>query len=39
MAAILSSRQTFSPEIIPEVDYTKKIAMSISDILSFWSML
>ena len=39
MAAILSSRQTFSPEIIPEVEYTKKIAMSISDILSFWSML
>ena len=39
MAAILSSRQTFLPEIIPEVEYTRKIAMSISDILSFWSML
>ena len=39
MAAILSSRKTFLPEIIPEVEYTKKIAMSISDILSFWSML
>ena len=38
-AAILSSRQTFSPEVIPEVEYIKKIAMSISDILSFWSML
>ena len=33
MAAILSS------EIIPEVEYIRKIAMSISDILSFWSML
>ena len=33
MAAILSSRQTF----LPEVEYTGKIAMSISDILSFWS--
>ena len=39
MAAILSSRQTFLPEIIPEVEYTKKIAMSISGILSFWTML
>ena len=39
MAAILSSRQTFSPEVIPEVEYIKKIAMSISDILSFWSTL
>ena len=39
MAAILSSRQTFLPEILPEVEYTRKIAMSISDILSFWSML
>ena len=39
MAAILSSRQTFLPKVIPEVGYTRKIAMSISDILSFWSML
>ena len=35
MAAILSSRQNFLPEVIPEVEYTKKIAMTISDILSF----
>ena len=39
MAAILSSRQTFLLEVIPEVEYTRKIAMSMSDILSFWSML
>ena len=39
MAAILSSRQTFLPEVIPEVEYTIKIDISISDILSFWSML
>ena len=38
MAIILSSRQTILPEVIPEVEYTRKIAMSISDILSFWSM-
>ena len=37
MAAILSSQQTFLLEVIPEVEYTRKIAMSISDILSFWS--
>ena len=36
---ILSSRQTFVPKVIPEVEYTRKIAMSISDILSFWSTL
>ena len=35
MAAILSSRKIF----LPEVEYTRKIAMSITDILSFWSML
>ena len=29
----------FLPEVIPEVEYTRKIAMSISDILSFWSTL
>ena len=29
----------FLPEIIPDVEYTRKIAMSISDILSFWSTL
>ena len=39
MAAILSSRQTLLPEIIPEVEYIRKIAMSISNILSLWSML
>ena len=36
MHTILSSR---SPEVIPEVEYTKKIAISINDILSFWSTL
>ena len=39
MAAILSSRQTFLPEVIPEVEYIRKIAISTSDIWSFWSML
>ena len=39
MAAISSSRQTFSPEVIPEVEHTKRVAISISDILSFWSTL
>ena len=39
MASILSSRQTFLPEVIPEIEYTKKIAISISDILSFWLTL
>ena len=39
MAAILSSQQTFLPEVIPEVEYAKKMAMTISDILSFWSTL
>ena len=39
IVAILSSRQTFLPEVIPEVEYIRKIAMSISDILSVWSML
>ena len=34
MAAILSSR-IFLLEVIPEVEYTRNIAMSISDILSF----
>ena len=33
MAAILSSRQTFLLEIIPEVEYTREIAMGISNIL------
>ena len=37
MAAIMSSQQTFSAEVIPEVEYARKIAISISDILSFWS--
>ena len=39
MTTILRSRQTFLPEVIPEVEYTRKIAMSISDIPSFWSTL
>ena len=29
----------FLPEVIPEVEYTRKMAISISDILSFWSTL
>ena len=29
----------FSPEVIPEGEYTRKIAMSISEILIFWSTL
>ena len=33
----LSSRQTFSSEVIPEVEHARKIAISISGILSFWS--
>ena len=33
MAAILSSRQIFLPEVTPEVEYATKIAMSICDIL------
>ena len=39
MAAISISQQTFLLEVIPEVEYTRKKAISISDILSFWSML
>ena len=40
MVVILESWQTFfSSEVIPEVEYAVKIAKSISDILSFWSML
>ena len=39
MAAILSSRQTILREVIPEVEYTRKIAISISDIWNFWSTL
>ena len=35
MVAISSLRQTFLLEVIPEVEYTRNIAMSISDILSF----
>ena len=38
MAAILSSRQTFLPEVISEVEYTRKIAMSMSYILNFWAL-
>ena len=39
MAAILSSRRFFLPEVMPKFEYTRKIAMIICDILSFWSML
>ena len=39
MAAILSPTNFFLPEVIPEVEYTRKIAVGISDILSFWSKL
>ena len=39
IAAILRSRQTFLLEVIPEVEYTRKIANNIFEILSFWSML
>ena len=35
MAAILSSQQTFLPEAIPEVEYTRNMAISISDIWAF----
>ena len=35
MTAILSSWQTILPNVIPEVEYTKKIAMNISDTLNF----
>ena len=38
MAAVLSSRQIFLPELTAEVEYAAKIAMSICDILSIWSM-
>ena len=31
----MSSRQTFSPEVMPEVECTRKIAISISDIWAF----
>ena len=34
MVAILSSRQAFLPEVIPEVEYTRKIAVSIP---TFWA--
>ena len=39
MVAILSLQQTFSPEVIPEFEYIKQIAISISNILGFWSTL
>ena len=35
MAAILSSQQTFLPGVVPEVEYTRKLAISIYAILSF----
>ena len=39
MATIMRSQQTFLLEDLPEVEYGSKIAMNISDILSFWSIL
>ena len=39
MAAILGSQRIFLPEVKLEFEFAAKIAMSISDILSFWSML
>ena len=39
MAAILRSRQTFLPDVVPEIEYNSKIAMRISDILSYSSTL
>ena len=39
MVAILSSQQAFLPEVIPEVEYNRKIAISIFAILSLWLML
>ena len=39
MAAILRSQNIFIPEVIPEIEFASQIAISISDILSFWSML
>ena len=37
MAASWARNKLFLPEVIPEVEYTRKIAIGISDILSFWS--
>ena len=39
MAAILSPTNFFLPEGLQEVEYTRIIAISISDILNFWSTL
>ena len=39
MAAMLRSLQIFLPEVTLEFENAIKIAMSICDILSFWSML
>ena len=40
MVVILSSRQIFFlPEVILKVEYTRKIGISIADILRFWSTL
>ena len=39
MATILNSRQLFLLEVIPEVEYIRKIDIIISDILNFWSAL
>ena len=39
IAAILRSRKPFLQEVIPEVEYISKIALTISDILSIQSVL
>ena len=38
MAAILRSRQTCLWEVIPQVEYAKKIAMTIADILIIYTI-
>ena len=38
MAAILSSQWSILLEVTSEVEYATRMAMSICDILSFWSM-
>ena len=39
MAAILRSQRIFLPEVTPEFEYARNIAMDICDILSFWWLL
>ena len=38
MAAIFRSRRTFLRETMLKIKYVNNIAVSITDILSFWSM-